>query len=108
MSEDVFVALADPTRRAVLDLLATRGEGTATSLAAELPVSRVAVIKHLAVLDRAGLVRSRRAGREVRFSVRPEQLQATAAWLSRLAADWDSRLDAIKRLAEGPKEGQTP
>jgi len=76
VSEDVFVALADPTRRAVLDLLATRGEGTATSLAAELPVSRVAVIKHLAVLDRAGLVQSRRAGREVRFAVRPAQLQA--------------------------------
>jgi DNA-binding transcriptional ArsR family regulator len=101
VTEDVFVALADPTRRQVLDLLATRGEASATTLAADLPVSRVAVIKHLAVLDRAGLVESRRAGREVRFSVRPEQLQATAAWLSRLAADWDSRLDAIKRLAEG-------
>ena len=79
---------------------ARRGVGDRT-LAADLPVSRVAVIKHLAVLDRAGLVKSRRAGREVRFSVRPEQLQATAAWLSRLAADWDSRLNAIKRLAEG-------
>ncbi len=100
MTEDVFVALGDPTRRAVLDLLATHGEGTATSLAAELPVSRVAVIKHLAVLDRAGLVVSRRAGREVRFAVRPEQLLATAGWLRRLAADWDTRLSRIKRLAE--------
>jgi DNA-binding transcriptional ArsR family regulator len=100
VTEDVFVALADPTRRQVLDLLATRGEASATALAAELPVSRVAVIKHLAVLDRAGLVESHRAGREVRFTVRPEQLQATAAWLSRLAADWDARLNAIKRLAE--------
>jgi len=100
VTEDVFVALADPTRRAVLDLLASRGEATATNLAAELPVSRVAVIKHLAVLDRAGLVGSRRAGREVRFAVRPEQLHATARWLNRLANDWDARLEAIKRMAE--------
>jgi DNA-binding transcriptional ArsR family regulator len=100
VSEDVFVALADPTRRAVLDLLATHGEGTATSLAAELPVSRVAVIKHLAVLDRAGLVQSRRAGREVRFAVRPAQLHATASWLNKLAADWDTRLARIKAMAE--------
>ena len=100
MNEDVFVALADPTRRAVLDLLATRGEGTATSLAAELPVSRVAVIKHLAVLDRAGLVESHRAGREVRFAVRPERLQATASWLNKLAAEWDTRLARIKAMAE--------
>jgi DNA-binding transcriptional ArsR family regulator len=100
MSEDVFVALADPTRRAVLDLLATRGEGTATSLAAELPVSRVAVIKHLAVLDRAGLVEARRRGREVRYTVRPERLDAAARDLADLAAAWDARLAAIKRMAE--------
>jgi DNA-binding transcriptional ArsR family regulator len=104
VTEDVFVALADPTRRQVLDLLATHGEGTATTLAAQLPVSRPAVIKHLAVLDRAGLVESRRHGREVRFAVRPERLQATASWLSRLAADWDSRLRAIKQLAEAGDE----
>jgi DNA-binding transcriptional ArsR family regulator len=104
VNEDVFVALADPTRRAVLDLLATRGEATATSLATELPVSRVAVIKHLAVLDRAGLVESHRAGREVRFAVRPEQLHATARWLNRLANEWDSRLQAIKRMAEDPSQ----
>jgi DNA-binding transcriptional ArsR family regulator len=100
VTEEVFVALADPTRRQVLDLLASRGGGTATTLAAELPISRIAVIKHLAVLDRAGLVESRRQGREVRFAVRPEQLQATARWLSRLAADWDGRLAATKRMAE--------
>ena len=100
MTEDVFTALADPTRRRVLDLLAEHGHGTATSLAAELPVSRPAVIKHLAVLDRAGLVASRRHGREVRYVVRPEQLQETAAWMARLAAQWDARLDAIRALAE--------
>jgi DNA-binding transcriptional ArsR family regulator len=99
-ADDVFVALADPTRRRLLDVLAARGEASATLLAVELPVSRQAVVKHLAVLDRAGLVRGSRRGREVRYSVRPERLDATARWLSGLAAEWDARLTAIKRLAE--------
>jgi len=99
-AEGVFAALADPTRWRVLSLLAERGEGTATSLAGELPVSRVAVVKHLAVLDRAGLVQGRRRGREVRYTVLPERLDATARQLAALAAGWDERLAAIKRLAE--------
>ena len=98
---EVFAALADPTRWRVLTLLAERGDGTATTLAGELPVSRPAVIKHLAVLDRAGLVESRRRGREVRYTVRPERLDATARDLADLAAAWDARLPAIKRMAEG-------
>jgi DNA-binding transcriptional ArsR family regulator len=98
--DGVFAALADPTRWRVLTLLAERGEATATTLAGDLPVSRVAVIKHLAVLDRAGLVQSRRQGREVRYTVRPERLNATARQLSAIAGEWDARLAAIKRLAE--------
>jgi DNA-binding transcriptional ArsR family regulator len=97
---EVFAALADPTRWRVLTLLAERGEATATTLAGDLPVSRVAVIKHLAVLDRAGLVESRRAGREVRYTVRPQRLAATARQLDAIAGEWDARLAAIKRLAE--------
>ncbi|HST58140.1 MAG TPA: metalloregulator ArsR/SmtB family transcription factor, partial [Longimicrobium sp.] len=96
---EVFAALADPTRWQVLSLLAARGDGTATTLASELPVSRPAVIKHLNVLDRAGLVVGRRSGREVRFSVRPERLDATARWLAAVAHEWDTRLAAIKRIA---------
>jgi DNA-binding transcriptional ArsR family regulator len=99
-SAEVFTALADPTRWRVLSLLAERGEATATTLAGELPVSRVAVVKHLAVLDRAGLVQGRRAGREVRYTVRPDRLEATASWMAGLASQWDERLAAIKRLAE--------
>jgi DNA-binding transcriptional ArsR family regulator len=102
--EDVFVALADPTRRHILDSLASQGGGTATTLAAELPVSRQAVVKHLAVLDRAGLVTGRRAGREVRYLVCPEKLAATAQWMTGLAAQWDTRLQAIKRLAESMED----
>jgi len=99
-ADEVFVALADPTRRQLLDVLAARGEASATMLAVELPVSRQAVVKHLAVLDRAGLVRGSRRGREVRYTVRPEHLDATARWLAGLAAEWDARLAAIRRLAE--------
>ncbi|HKG92305.1 MAG TPA: metalloregulator ArsR/SmtB family transcription factor [Gemmatimonadaceae bacterium] len=99
-ADEVFAALADPTRWRLLTLLAARGDGTATTLAAQLPVSRPAVVKHLTVLDRAGLVRGRRRGREVRYVVRPERLDATARWLASLAAEWDARLAAIKRIAE--------
>src|SRR3954451_14535319 len=96
----VFAALADPTRWTLLGTLADRGEGTATTLAAQLPVSRPAVIKHLGVLDRAGLGSRRRAGREVRYRVEPERLDATARRMAAIAAAWDRRLDALKALAE--------
>jgi DNA-binding transcriptional ArsR family regulator len=97
---EVFSALGDPTRWQVLTTLAEQGEGSATVLARALPVSRPAVVKHLAVLDRAGLVGSRKVGREVLWSPRSERLQATAVRMAELAAAWDTRLAALKRLAE--------
>jgi DNA-binding transcriptional ArsR family regulator len=96
----LFAALADPTRWRLLGTLAQQGEGTATTLAAQLPVSRPAVIKHLGVLDRAGLVTRRRAGREVRYRVEPARLEATARQIAAVAAAWDRRLSALKALAE--------
>jgi DNA-binding transcriptional ArsR family regulator len=99
---EVLGALADPMRRRILDALAAGGSATATALADGLPVSRQAVVKHLAVLDRAGLVRGRRLGREVRYLLRPQPLDATARWMSDLAAEWDTRLRAIRRIAESP------
>ncbi|MGH2562425.1 MAG: ArsR/SmtB family transcription factor [Thermomicrobiales bacterium] len=101
--DDLFAALADATRRQILDALAMRGEATATTLAGELPVSRQAVVKHLAILDRAGLVAGYRQGREVRYAVRPERLSDTARRMARIAADWDVRLATIKRLAEAER-----
>ncbi|GGP75354.1 ArsR/SmtB family transcription factor [Streptomyces melanogenes] len=98
--DTVLAALADPTRRRLLELLAAKGEATATTLAEHLPVSRQAVVKHLAVLDAAGLVSGGRIGREVRYTVRPAALDATARWMASLAADWDRRLAHIKRVAE--------
>ncbi|MCM2416985.1 metalloregulator ArsR/SmtB family transcription factor [Streptomyces sp. RKAG293] len=106
--DSVLGALADPTRRQLLDLLAARGEATATTLAERLPVSRQAVVKHLAVLDAAGLVSGGRVGREVRYAVRPAALNATARWMSALAADWDHRLANIKRIAEAAERDADP
>jgi DNA-binding transcriptional ArsR family regulator len=108
--DSVITALADPTRRQLLDLLAAQGEATATTLAERFPVSRQAVVKHLAVLGAAGLVSSSRIGREVRYAVRPEALDATARWMAALASDWDRRLANIKRAAETapPRESPPP
>lgn len=99
---EVLSALADPTRWQLMDRLAAARGGTATTLAEGLPVSRQAVVKHLGVLARAGLVTGRRAGREMRYSVRVERLNATAQWMAAAARRWDDRLAAIKSLAEQP------
>jgi len=98
--DEVLAALADPTRRRLLDVLAALGDASASSIATQLPVSRQAIVKHLAVLDRAGLVAGRRHGREVRYAVQARTLRDAAQWMTALAAQWDARLDAIRRLAE--------
>jgi DNA-binding transcriptional ArsR family regulator len=98
--DELLSAVADPTRRRMLDVLLDRGEATATTLAGELPVTRQAVAKQLAVLDRAGLVEGRRQGREVRYAVRPQRLGVAARSMAEVAAGWDARLSAIKRIAE--------
>jgi len=98
--DQLWSAVGDPTRRRVLDVILDRGEATATVVAGELPVTRQAVAKHLAVLDRAGLVEGRREGREVRYAVRPQRLDVAARSMARVAAEWDARLTAIKRIAE--------
>ena len=98
--ETLLEAVADTSRRQVLDLLLAHGEITPTELAADLPFTRQAVAKHLAVLDRAGLVVSTRQGREVRYSVRPEHLDVAIRAMARVAARWDARLEAIKRISE--------
>jgi DNA-binding transcriptional ArsR family regulator len=98
---DVVVALADPTRRRVLERLSEHGQATATMLARDLPISRQAVVQHLAVLDEVGLVTGHRHGRERNFEVRAQRLREAAAWMERLASQWDQRLSTIKRLSEG-------
>ncbi len=98
--EELWAAVAEPGRRRLLDALLAHGEATPTTLAAELPITRQAVTKHLAVLERAGLVAARRQGREVRYTVRLDRLDTAARAMAEAAARWDVRLKMIKRLAE--------
>ena len=93
----VFTALADSTRRAILQAVSERGPLTATALASELPVTRQAVAKHLVLLREAGLVVSDRAGRETRFVADPEPLRDLAAWAAATGRRWDDRLDKLRR-----------
>lgn len=97
---DVFDALGDPTRRHIVESLA-RGEASATQLAAGLPVTRQAVAKHLTALREAGLVESRRHGRETLYRVNAEPLDAAAAWIVRVGGEWDVRLERLRVLVEG-------
>ena len=97
---ELWAAVADPTRRRILSDLLARGEASATTLAGDLPVTRQAVTKQLAVLDRAGLVERRRRGREVNYSVRPVRLRAASRALAEVATEWDKRLSSIKQVAE--------
>jgi DNA-binding transcriptional ArsR family regulator len=100
VDDDLWSAIGDPTRRRLLDLLLADGGGTATGLGAQLPVTRQAVTKHLAVLERVGLVRADQVGRERRYRVDEQQLARAAAELAEVGAAWDARLRRIKRIAE--------
>ncbi len=108
VDDDLWSAIGDPTRRRVLDLLLVQGEGTATTLSQQLPVTRQAVAKHLGVLDRVGLVRSAPAGREKRYRVDDDQLARAAAQLESVGSAWDARLQRIKRIAEAIQRNEQP
>jgi DNA-binding transcriptional ArsR family regulator len=92
----VFDALADPNRRYMLEALAQRPSATATELAAELPVTRQAVSKHLAALDDAGLVERTREGRETRYRLTPGPLGEAMDWMAEVGVDWDTRLTRLR------------
>ena len=94
-ADRVFAALADANRRYLLETLAGRESATATELAAQLPVTRQAVSKHLAALAHAGLVEPARAGRETRYRLTPAPLADATAWIARVGAVWDERLAAL-------------
>lgn len=102
---DVFAALADPTRRRVLDTIGRRGTATTTEIAAELPVTRQAVAKHLAILADAGLVEGRRAGRETRYRLTPAPLGDAIGWMADVGAQWDERLAALREHAARRRAG---
>lgn len=87
----VFAALADPTRRQVVQSLSGGTTTTASKLAQGLPITRQAVAKHLAALDRAGLVAAERRGRETHYRLTPAPLGEAASWMAAVGAEWDDR-----------------
>jgi DNA-binding transcriptional ArsR family regulator len=98
VAEQVFVALADPTRRSILAALASGGPSTATDLAGRLPITRQAIAKHLALLAEAGLVVAEPGERRrIRYRLQSAPMQVAQQFLAALARDWDGRLDALKR-----------
>jgi DNA-binding transcriptional ArsR family regulator len=101
--DDVFGALADPTRRRLLERLRSGGPDTATNLAEGLPLTRQAVVKHLQVLAEAGLASAERDGREVRYRAEAAPLDGAVRWLVDTGAAWDRRLDRLRRHATEPR-----
>jgi DNA-binding transcriptional ArsR family regulator len=99
----VFGALSDPRRRALLAEIAQHPQATATQLAADLPISRQAVLKHLNSLAAAGLLGRERSGREVRYRVTPAPLSDAVSWMAGVGAQWDGRLAALSRQLGGER-----
>ncbi|WP_448608356.1 ArsR/SmtB family transcription factor [Geodermatophilus sp. URMC 60] len=110
IAEQVFTALADPTRRGILAALASDGPATATDLAGRLPITRQAIAKHLALLSEAGLVTAEPGERRrVRYRLRSAPMQLAQQFLAALARDWDGRLDALQdHLGRRPPDTARP
>jgi DNA-binding transcriptional ArsR family regulator len=101
-ADSVFSALSDPSRRRLLETLAGRESASLTELAAQLPVTRQAVSKHLNALGHAGLVQSSRTGRETRYRLTPQPLGEALDWLESVGTQWDERLARLREhLARG-------
>jgi len=101
--DGIFGALADPTRRELLNALLHGGPASATSLAGPLPISRQAVVKHLQVLEGARLAQPARQGREVRWTAQPAPLVDAAEWLVAAGSAWERRLERLRSAL-----GRTP
>jgi DNA-binding transcriptional ArsR family regulator len=97
IENDIFRALADPTRRTIFEKLAA-GRQNASALREGMTISQPAMSQHLAALRDAGLVREERQGRFVQYEVDPDGLAAIAQWLARYRAYWPARIDALKDL----------
>jgi DNA-binding transcriptional ArsR family regulator len=98
----VFAALADPTRRRLLDQLARHGPLSATELAGGYPMSRQAVAKHLGALAGAGLLEGERRGRAVRYRVDPDSIESVRTWLDEVGGRWSERLEALRAQLTDP------
>ena len=98
--QQIFLALGDPTRRELLQSLAQEGGQTATELAANRPISRQGISKHLGILAEAGLVNVTKEGRDRRYHFVPGPLNITVDWVSAITRQWDQRLNALGRFLD--------
>ena len=98
-----FAALADPTRRRLLDQLAHEGTRNASQLAQSYTISRQAIVKHLGALCDAGVLHAQRHGNEVRYSVDRAALDEASTWLAEVGHRWDSRLVALGKRLESKR-----
>jgi len=98
--QSLFAALADPVRRGLLIDLAEHSPRTATQLAEEYPITRQGILKHLTILESAGLVAVHQLGREKRYTLTPEPLEELDQWIEKIGAKWDERLLRLKTLLE--------
>ena len=96
----VFAALADPMRRRLLANLAENSPRTATQLAGEYPITRQGILKHLNILEDAGLVAVYQRGREKRYTLTPEPLSDLGSWIKEISDKWDERLLRLKAFVE--------
>lgn len=100
---DVFFALGEPTRLSLVKKLGAGGALSATSLSDGAEVTRQAIVKHLSVLEGAGLVTHEKRGREVLYALEPDRLQDARVFLDAISASWDRAIDRLRRLVEEPE-----
>ncbi len=100
VTDNVFKALSDPTRRAIFEHLSRDGEQTVHALTSRAGVSQPAVSKHLTVLKRAKLVRHRHEGRETHYSAQPQSLAPLVDWMTQYGAFWRDRFDQLESLLQ--------
>ena len=105
-TQSVFLALADPTRRWVIERLTQVETETASDLAKQLPITRQAITKHFDILVEAGLVKSHQVGRERRYSLTPEPLMAANDWIETISRQWDQRLQRLQEYLLSEEEGE--
>jgi DNA-binding transcriptional ArsR family regulator len=94
----IFEALSDRSRREVMLRISKDGDASATELAEQMPISRQAIVKHLASLADAGLVSGERDGKQVRYRLTPGPLNEAMSWITEVGAEWDDRLHSLERM----------
>ena len=100
IAADVFFALGDPTRLSVVRKLGSGGALSATALSTGAKVTRQAIVKHLQVLEGAGLVTHEKRGREVLYALEPDRLTDARAFIDSISASWDRAIDRLRKLVE--------